>query len=482
MAKVKNPTTLSSHFGIDPRKLDKLGVLDPTLAIDTKLFIDPLLLRHCAHSEIHDLAVQEYRRHFEKVIKFLAAARVQEDVAWRTARRLLQFHEIRGTCLGYGAASIYGSGFGRELTERILRVGKEIVDLGITDPDLFPAMALFEADIGPDRISDMTTNVVHSALIAFNQRILKQLGIEGKKFDLAGKTGRFLKNPFQERRTPIILVPKDILRALPIANDWDEVADAASKNERLRNRVNQYIGHIWAAKARRDKAELRAAALASRSAFQTLLDAIHCVPPKVYNLDKDPDGLIRWAHIGKQFATNFPIDLLAFQRLHNTDSVNDLVKRIVERFQQLIEHKGLNKELYKENKDPRHESTAQRLFFAIAYCYCEANNVDIAPEVDTGTGQVDFKISKGFNAKVLVEIKLSTNPNLVHGYKTQLETYKRAESTMRAFYIVIDVGRMGKKDRHLMKVRNETSSKGEPLSELLFVDGTLKAPASKRRR
>lgn len=53
---------------------------------------------------------------------------------------------------------------------------------------------------------------------------------------------------------------------------------------------------------------------------------------------------------------------------------------------------------------------------------------------------------------------------------------------MRAFYVVIDVGRMGKKDDRLVKVRNEASSRGEPLSELVFVDGTLKASASKRRR
>ena len=45
---------------------------------------------------------------------------------------------------------------------------------------------------------------------------------------------------------------------------------------------------------------------------------------------------------------------------------------------------------------------------------------------------------------------------------------------MRAFYVVIDVGRIGEKDEHLVKVRNEASSKGKSLSELVFIDGTLK--------
>ena len=480
MAKVKNPKTLSSLFGIDRGALDRLGVLDPTLAIDTKLFIDPLLFAHSVHPEIRDTAVNQYRFHFEKVIKFLAATRTTSDVAWRTARRLLEFHEIQGTCLGYGAASIQGSGFGPELTDRLLRVGKEIVDLGINDPDLFPAMALFEADIGPDRISDMATNVVRGALVDFNSRILQKLGLDGDNFDFIGIPGRFLTNPFQEQPTPIILVPKDVLRALPIAKDWDDVAVAAAQNEALRNRVNEHIGHIWAAKTKRDKFQLRDEVLASREAFQTLLDAIHGVPPRAYSVNTDPDGLIKWAHIANQFARGFPLNLLAFQHPQDVNTLYKLVGKIVERFQQLIENNGLNKELYKDDGSPRHEATAQRLFFAIAYCYCEANNVDISPEVDSGTGQVDFKFSKGFDARVLVEIKLSTNSRLVHGYETQLEIYKQSEQTMRAFYVVIDVGKIGKKDERLLGVRNQASSRGDPLSDLFFVDGTVKSSASKR--
>jgi hypothetical protein len=481
MARVKNPKTLTGYFNIDRRTLNRLGVLDPTLAVDTRLFIDPLLFQYSRHSEISKNAIKQYRDHFETVIKFLAATRKLEDVAWRTARRLLEFHEIRGTCLGYGAASIQGSGFGPDLTDRVLRVGKEIVDLGVRDPDLFAAMALFEEKIGPDRISDMATNVARKALMAFNQRILQKLGLKGEEFEIQGSTGFFLRNPFQERRTPIVLVPTDILRKLPIARDWDGVADAASKNAALRRRVNEHIAHIWAAKTRRDKRELPQAVMATGEAFQTLLDAIHAVPKDAYRVDQDPDGLIKWAHVGRDFASGFPLDLTAFARLNRADDVNAVVKTIIEKFQQLVERNGLNKELYKEDGRPRHESTAQRLFFAIAHSYCEANNLDISPEVDSGNGQVDFKMSRGFNLRVLVEIKLSTNPKTVSGYRHQLETYKASEQTMRAFYVVIDVGGMGKKDERLVRIKNEAARRGEPLSELVFIDGTLKESASKRK-
>ena len=157
-----------------------------------------------------------------------------------------------------------------------------------------------------------------------------------------------------------------------------------------------------------------------------------------------------------------------------------MVREIVRQFRHLIENNGLNKELYRSNRAPRHESTAQRLFFAVAYAYCRANDVDVSPEIDTGNGKIDFKFSSGFNDRVLVEIKLSTNQNAVSGYQTQLEVYKAAEETMKAIYLVIDVGSMGRKESTLMKMRNEAAKRREPLSDLEFVDGTIKPTASKR--
>ena len=480
MAKAKNPVTFSDHFGISPKKLDTLGVFDATLAIDTKLFIDPLLLEFSSHSEINKKGVKLYKKHFENVIKLLAHSKQEDDIAWRNARRLLEFHEIKGTCLGYGAGSISGSGFGPKLTNKILLVAKEIVDLGVQDPDLFPLMALFENDIGPDRISDMVTNVISPALSAFNLRILKKLGLKTEKFELSSESAYFALNPFEHRHTPIILVPNDILRKLPVAQDWDEVADAAMKNQRLRDRVNEYIGHIWARKTKREKATLKSQALYSDAAFQTLLSVIHSVPPVPYDPINDPDGLISWARLAQKYVLNNPLKIPFTKGVIEVDSAYDIVKAIIIQFRHIIENKGLDKELYRKDKRPRHEASSQRLFFAVAYSYCKANDLDISPEVDTGNGKIDFKFSTGFKSRVLVEVKLSTNSQLVSGYESQLEIYKREEETKRAFYLVINVGGMGKKDERLYRMQNEASTKGYPLSDLEFIDGRLKPSASKR--
>lgn len=480
MAKAKNPVNVSRHFKVSPKDLDRVGVINATLAIDTKLFIDPLLLPKSKHAEMNGSAVRQYHDHFAKIISLLQASKSEGDVSWRGAKRLFQFPEVQGTCLGYGAGSIHGSGFGEKLTYRILKVAKEIVDVGVTNPDLFTALSLFESDIGPDRISDMTTNVVFDALAEFNQRAIKELGLNGAQFYIRGKSRTFLKNPFEKKETPVILVPKDVLRDLPTASDWDGVASAARENEDLRGRINQDIGEIWAKKTKRDKEKLKAQALNSKEAFEALLDAIKATNAKPYDVELDPDGVLIWAEKGIEFATQNPLTFKQ-KKVQTVDDVYAVVKEIVDQFRHLVEKSGLNKDLYAAKKKPRHESTAQRIFFAVAHSYCKANNVDISPEIDTGNGKVDFKFSKGFNKRVLVEIKLSTNSKVKSGYTAQLEEYKAAQATMRAIYLVIDVGGMGKKDKELVKIRNQESAKGNPLSDLEFVDGTIKESASKRK-
>lgn len=248
----------------------------------------------------------------------------------------------------------------------------------------------------------------------------------------------------------------------------------------LRKRVNEHIAHIWEAKTRREKAELRKQALASKNAFQTLLDSIHAVPPAPYDVSKDRDGIVTWAPTAAEYATRFPLTLALKAPLASADEVHSVVRQIVDQFQFLVETKGLNKVLYADDGDPRHESIAQRLFFGIAYSYCQANDVDLSVEHNTGTGAVDFKFSRGFRARVLVEVKLSTNPKTVAGYSKQIETYKNAERTKRAIYLVINVGEMGTKIDRLFKLRNEARKRGETPSDLVIVDGIVKLPPSKQ--
>lgn len=160
--------------------------------------------------------------------------------------------------------------------------------------------------------------------------------------------------------------------------------------------------------------------------------------------------------------------------------VKVLVTTMLEEFKSLVENQGLWKELWEENDQPRREQSAQRLFYAMATSYCKANNLDITPEANNGVGPVDFKFSSGFHARFLVEVKLSTNHALVHGYTTQLEAYKAAESTEEGVLLVVDIGGMGSKLDAVKAAQlagQKANSKG---SEVFYVDGRPQQSASVR--
>jgi hypothetical protein len=480
MGKIVNPVLFSDFFNIDLGKFESLGVFNPTLNVDTKLFVDPLLLENSSVKLINGNANNRLTEYFEDIVTLLKASSCIGDLPWREADRRMDFHEIPGTCLGYGAATIRGSAFGKKLREKLLNTAKQIVSLGIVDPKLFILLPLLENDVGPDRISDMATKIILPELAAYTLLIAQRFSITTEQYEFFGKTYSLPRNPLEKNSTPIILVPKDILSKLPVAADWSEVADAASKNSTIRSQVNLHIGNIWKAKNRKDKEKLKQNVLSSPQAFETLLRAVQSqkIPP--YNFQTDPQGLLIWRQLLKTISSDHPLKIKQQGQL-DINSAADIVNKINEQFEFLIEKRGLSKLLWRDKKNQHHERVSQMIYFAVADSYCKANNLDITPEADTGTGAVDFKFSGGYDSRILVEIKLSTNPNVVSGYEKQLMTYAIAERTMRAIYLVIDVGKMGRKDQEILRIMNFNRSKGKPTSEIFFIDGSVKASASKRK-
>lgn len=479
MARIRDPLPFAAHFGIDPDALAHLGVLDPVLNVDTKLFIDPVLLSSSKTPEINQGGERRFHEHFQNVVRLLVADNGRKSVGWRAAAAMLRFPEVKWTCLGYGAASIRGSAFGRVLSGRMIETATEIIALGVQDPDLFKLIPLLEEGIGPDLISDLTTNIILPDLATVTARIAAELGIPTAAFDLPG--GRFSLpiNPTEARRSPVVLVPTDILRDLPIASDWSEVADVAAHNSALRRRINQHIGDIWSRKSRADKAKLRSAVLRSRESFEALLNTIRDAKVSAYDIQSDPEGLLSWRVVRERVASDFPLDLTVPSPLSKANAIA-IVDRIVQKFAELIESQGLWKVLW-YNEQPHKEKVAQMIFFAVADAYCKANNLPMTPEAETGSGPVDFKFGAAYDQSILVEIKLSRNSSLVVGYTEQLDAYRSGTAALDATYLVIDVGQLGRKYQALLRIRNERAAAGGPVSKLVLVDGKRRPSASKRR-
>lgn len=477
MSKIKKIETISSYYGIPPSTLDQLDVVDVLLEADTLLFIDPMLLSESKHSEMHVDANKEYIERFTQIIQLLKASKGKDDPAWKAARRLFSFSEVGWTCLGYGSSD-KGSGFGTHLVNTTMDTAYQIIHMDIEDPDLFMVMSLFEEGIGADRISDMTTNIIFDSLVKFTNRINNSLNLKTITFEFNKKTYTTPLNSLTSK--PLIFVPKDVVRDLPISTDWSGAISTMRENTDLRDRINTNIGNLLANMTQREKSEAKKKALKDKEYFEDLLELIKEVEKEPYDFKSDKNGELFWSRLAFSIDKHYPFNLQKYNKKLTLDDVELLVEDILNQFKDLIENKGLWKEMWADDKKPRKEKAAQRLLFAVAYAYCKANNLDLSPEADSGNGPVDFKISQGFEQKVLVEIKLSSNKKLPHGYEKQLEIYKRGDDTDRAFFVIVDIGYIGEKYQKVQQAKIAAEKNGLRTSKIIHIDAQHKDSASIR--
>ena len=184
MAKIVNPKLFSQQFGVPKAHIDKAGFLDPLLNADTKLFIDPLLLRHSTNTTLKTKGVAAFRKRTADIVSLLMATSTNSGPAWTAALRLLDLHERRETCLGYGGAGTSGSSRPDSLKARILNTTRDIVNIGVNNPEIIGLMGILEDDVGPDTISDMTTNSLLGVLQEMTLEFCKKYTIPTAQFIL----------------------------------------------------------------------------------------------------------------------------------------------------------------------------------------------------------------------------------------------------------------------------------------------------------
>jgi hypothetical protein len=131
-------------------------------------------------------------------------------------------------------------------------------------------------------------------------------------------------------------------------------------------------------------------------------------------------------------------------------------------------------------ESPKKERASQLIYYAIADAFCKANNVDISPEANMGGGPIDFKFSKGYHARVLVEIKRSGG-TVVHGFEKQLEFYRGAAQTDFAIFVIFDYGDLGQKLAKILGIQKTRRDNGERASDIIVIDARPKASARKRQ-
>jgi hypothetical protein len=468
--------SLGDFHEIDPEDFEKSGALDPILGVDTRLFIDPSLLRHITAPELMG-SHEKISDYFANVLRVVGFIEAEDDAFWRKADRMLTFPEVQGLCIGYSSKGIAGKGTGPLKRKRLLQTITQLVRAGCQDNAIFELVGAFEEGIGPDLISDMVAKIIMEDLVSFTQRVCSDLGLPMESISYS-KQCPPEDLPFNPTtKAPIILVPKEILRDLPVAETYADISWITQHNDKLREELNRLIvGSIRSLTTAERKARVREAFIHHPDVLMQVLKAYEAAGAAPYDFRDDPAGETIWYRVSKTLPTSSALPL-TLPIKPSAEDVFSVVEKICFHFQTLIEDNQLCRLLYDKGGNRKHESAAQLLFFGVASAYCKANDLDLSPESDGGRGPVDFKVSAGFNGKVLVEIKLTSNLQLAHGFEKQLPIYQAAEGNPKGIYLVINNG-------GITKARWESFSElvrsCEPKSpKVIVVDGTVRLSASK---
>ncbi len=447
--KRNQPQYFSDHFKIDKSKLKELGVFDPILNFDTKVFVDPLLLKKSSNEIIRN-AAKTFDDFFITLLNLVKISQGEDDKPWREAKRRVKFPEYKYTCIGYGADSINGSGSGAWLNDKILKSAKDIVSFAKDDPKIFLILPLLEEGIGADIISDMTQNIIDQHICDFTVDVMKKLGLEpnckhkarnGVVYDLLG-------NPFittkSNKNCPIKLLPNDILLDLPLAESFDEwLSEMADHNRDLRDSINKHLGDGFFEETKKKRKESLLDLLKSDKAFFVeVLEALKNHDFSHYDIEEDWQGLHRWLKDAEKFVKFKPASKVGFLN-DDLEEIFLAVSEIVDHFKHSIEKEELWRifwtSQYSELVHVK-EFYSQMLFYAVASSWVNSkdNNLNMTRLINRETKLIDFRFYVSGKYAVNVQIKHSDNYNgLKKGYDKTVDQ-KISRSKERDFYLVMN--------------------------------------------
>ena len=389
---------------------------------------------------------------------------------FRNAWKRLQFPEFPYVSLGYGNRS-GGSGIGPKLAYAIAETSWQIIQAGIDDPVIFELAGILEEGIGADRISDMVAQIIAEDLMRYSESVAQNLQLKTK---LKGHKNEVYELPFDpEKNKPLILVPHEILRPLPVALTRDDIDAVCAYNQRLREALNEVIGSTWRdALKKMKKHELRELLLSQPEMLRDLIKRYKEKPPEPYDFARDPDGIMVWYELAQEWAEKHPL-LLENVTVVSPEQIRGVVMRICKHYGRLLERFGLNLLLHNDDEKLRKERFARLLFFGLAETYCQANNLDLSLTQQGGREMVLFKVSRGYKAKIFVSVKYSSNPYLCSQYEEAIEKHQRPDHEEEIIYLVVRTATSAETLEKLRNLQDKAISDDLPFPELMIVDGRI---------
>lgn len=470
------PGTVCEVFDVRPSRLRRRGTFNRRLDRDIPYYIDPRRLYHSDVSEIQG-ALGDVVEHFRDVVTLVAHSEKPGDKFWSQAQEELRFKEPQELGLGHGGSATGGSGIGPKIGDGLLQTIDELVEIGLESPHLFTLLPIIEPGIGADRVGDMIGQLIRPKLLRYSERVFSVFRVETKDYTYSTETYALPENPYNSE--PVILLPRDILLGLPSYTKGEELLVACHSHDRLREVFNEILqGRISLERIKQSRERIRRRLLEDRELAEETLAAVQDSDPEPYDFDEDPQGEQWHVEEGLELARDHPLHL-SLGRDPAPEDVHGVVLEICEEFKQVVEENRGNELLYNDDGSKRPERQVQNLFHIQAQAYCQANDLDLSPEVDAGRGAVDFKFSRGFSCKTLVEMKRASNRRLVHGYETQLSEYQKAEDTDFAIFVVVHYRDNTERIQDLREVAQEARRTENRAPSLIIVKAEEKASASR---
>jgi hypothetical protein len=452
---------------------------DPCLVLDSPLCIDPFLMLDLeeddefrgAHTEI----ITFFQRQFNRVA---AAGTDMDSSAIRPVLQALLMPEAGELYLGYSEGT-RGSGSGMGLAKGMVGAMMTAIAFGLKDIKHFEEISILGNGIGADRISDASAGITKWRFAQYTERVCAKLGVpveervlDRARYDPAQERWVAIKArlPFDPRtKRVILLTPQRFLRHLPTlgSEEFEEYAEREWKK--------QHRDDLDKDKIIFDKDKVLSEARknpVTRNQFIAVAEELGGDP---YNFKRDwwgvkmPDTACEIVE-ANPFHYETPVDGAGMKRF---------VVALATYFKHFIEEqKGW--ELLWDEWNPKPEKVVQRLMFGIVFQICAAHDISVDPEANAGRGPVDFKFSRGFTAKCLLETKLARNTKWIKSVTKQLPTYIVADWGNYGVYLLVDYG--GEKKEAVIKLEEaarSVASRGIEIDVMMVDASRDKLSASK---
>jgi len=455
---------------------------DLILDTDTPLFVDPFLIFKDTREQwrtAHDQLIG----HFDTCFHLIAGGnRNTQSLSYKKAIRLLTFPEPREFCLGYTESGTKGAGGGEGYARTIAEAMVAAIERGLTSLKHFEELGVLNEGIGPDRVSDVTCNVLRSRFIVYTKEVAARHGIPTVETNVgyasynserrawASERHDLPRNPYSDK--PILLVPQRFLRRLQVLNpaDWWDYYET----ERVKDDLNYEVMHNV------NKRSIVAAARSNPEMVRkwtTLLE--QQATPDAYDLESDPSGVYKWDAVTRRYVETHP---LTIPPPEDDATFFDVIEQVIAEFKHFIEEQGGWKLLWNDgNYKDKHEEAIQLAFLGIARSYCRANNVMVDREVELGRGPVDFKFSNGYTQRALLEVKKLHNGKFWNGLEKQLPSYLHSDDCHDGWFLSVQYkgNRTSvERSRRLPDVVSTVAVNVGKNLRLRTVDATPKASAS----